>query len=268
MRLLLVDGANVLMRFVHAMVPGSAELADHPAVLEQVPAILTSVDRVIRHVAVNVAQTHHVIVCLDSVESWRKQLYPEYKGNRATTTAIWNNRLSLHCAEHGFHTMRALGFEADDVIATLVTRAAKAGHTSAVLSGDSDLLMLASIFCDVFQFGKKGEDRYQLRTMAWIAERYGIRSARDLRGYKAMVGEQSDNLPGLDGIGKVKAAKLLADHGSIDGVLASGKLSSEQIERLNLMLKLVTLDENIPLDVLPPCTPAQCRITTSLTREP
>ncbi|HTJ62131.1 MAG TPA: 5'-3' exonuclease H3TH domain-containing protein [Candidatus Saccharimonadales bacterium] len=266
MKLLLVDGTNVLLRFAHAMVPGNV-VADYdlPAVVEMVPKILSAAERAIRECAVTAAQTPYVVVCLDSTENFRKQLYPEYKANRAGSAAAWTNRLTAHCAEVGLFTARSYGFEADDVIATLVGRAARAGHQSAVLSSDNDLLQLASLYCDVFQFGRKGEDRYARRKMAYAVEKFGVGGVLEIPWYKALVGDTTDNVPGMPGIGPVKARKLLREHKNFDGICASGHFDNAQIEHLKLMLQLVTLREDAPLD---PITPAQCRLTTSLTKEP
>jgi 5'-3' exonuclease len=66
-----------------------------------------------------------------------------------------------------------------------------------VLSGDSDLLVLASDDCDVYQFGRKGEERFQRRSPEWICGKYGIASPQQLRAYKAIVGESGEGVPGL-----------------------------------------------------------------------
>lgn len=265
MKLLLVDGTNVLLRFAHAMVPGNVvENYDLPAVIEMVPKILTAAERAIRECAVQAAQTPYVVVALDSSENWRKALYAPYKANRAGSASAWTNRLSAHCAEVGLFTARAYGFEADDVIATLVARAARAGHQSAVLSSDNDLLQLCSLYCDVFQFGKKGEDRYQRRRMAYAIEKFGVGGVLEIPWYKALVGDTTDNVPGMEGIGPVKARKLLREYKNFDGICASGKFDTAQVEHLKLMLQLVSLREDAPVD---PIVPSQCRLTTSLTRE-
>lgn len=262
MRLLLVDGTNVVMRYAHAMLPDLAKTPDHPQCHADTPKIMAAVEKAIRECAVNAAGAHHVVVALDSVESWRKREYPSYKATRVGVTGMWTNRLSAHLHEKGIVTARAMDFEADDIIASLAFRAQKAGLPTAVLSQDSDLLVLTSLFCNVFQFGRKNEPRYVHRNLEWVRAKYDIASARHLTAYKALVGEPGDNLPGVEGIGKVKAAKLLQQHGTIENVMASGALSVEQVERVTLMLRLVTLREDVPLDAL---NMNLCRLTTSIT---
>lgn len=253
MKLLLVDGTNVVMRYASAMIPNLDE-----CVPEEVVKVTRAVESAVRRCAQQIEATH-VILALDSVENWRKARYPEYKATRTGTTGVWSNRLALHAASCGLAVQRASGFEADDIIATLVARSAKAGHSSAVLSSDSDLLALASLFCTVYQFGKKGEPRFAPRSMQWIAEHYQIASAGLLRDFKSLVGEPGDNLPGLPGVGPVKARAHLARWGSVEGLLRSGVLDVEQVQQLTLMRSLVTLREDVPLD---PIVPSACRLTT------
>lgn len=256
MRILLVDGTNVVMRYAHAMAGNEVgALPNHPLIVREVPSIMRAVEVAIRECAA-VAQCTHAIVALDSgIESRRKALYPEYKGKRLQSTTIWGNRLAIYCHEHQILTQRWSGEEADDVIATLVARVGRAGSTCAVLSGDSDMLQLASLWCDVFQFGQKGEPRYVCRSMAWIAEKYGLKHSGQLPLYKALVGDPSDNLPGVKGIGKKKAQVLLRTFETAEALRACSMVPPEQFA---LMLSLVTLNEQVPLD---PITPTMCRLS-------
>lgn len=253
MKILLVDGTNLVMRYASAMVPNLDE-----AVPDDVARVCRGVEKAVRECSGTFAECSHAIVALDSTDSWRKREYPEYKANRFGTTGVWSNRLAIHCGARGLYTLRSPGFEADDVIATLVARAGRAGYPSAVLSGDSDLLALASLYCDVWQFGRANEPRFVRRSMEWIAEKYEIDSSVHLTGFKALVGEPGDNLPGLPGIGPVKARKLLRQHGSVEALLSSGALTAEQTEQLTLMLHLVRLREDVPLD---PVQPWRCKLT-------
>jgi DNA polymerase-1 len=258
MRLLLIDGTNIVMRFAFAMVPG-ADVADHPAVLAQLPQILGAVEKAIWGCAAFV-KTPYVVVALDSGESWRRDVYPEYKAGRKHATLTWTNRLNAHLDGVGIKTARSFGFEGDDVIATLVARAARAGHQTAVLSSDTDMLMLASTFCDVYQFGKKGEARYVLRDMEWVRKKYELQSVGQLAAYKALVGEQGDNLPGLLGVGPVKARRMLGHNMTVSHTA----LAPHDYERYALMLKLVTLRDDAPVDLI---SPAACRLGKPLIQE-
>lgn len=260
MNILLVDGTNVVMRYAHAMAPG-AEIADHPAVVEMVPEIMRAAVGAMVDCA-RAAEAPYMIVALDSgVDSWRKTLYPEYKGRRLTSTLTWSNRLHFYLNELGILSLRWPGEEADDIIATLAARVGVAGKTCAVLSGDGDMLQLASMWCDVWQFGRGDEPKYVKRSMAYVKEKFGLQSAVQLPLFKALVGDPSDNLPGVKGIGKKKAQVLLQAFQTADALRGSAMVPPQQFD---LMLKLVTLNDKVPL---PQLIPTQCRIPQSLMRE-
>jgi 5'-3' exonuclease len=251
-----VDGTNVVMRYALAMLEKNAEPTD-----EQRDKVLRSVLRSMLGCAQE-AEALHMIVALDSaVDSFRREMYPSYKGTRSnTTTTAWSNRLAMYLHERGVQTLRYPGFEGDDIIATLVARASEKGHMTAVLSGDSDLLALSSLFCTVYTFGKVNGPgpRYVPWKMADVAAKYELESAGQLTLFKALVGEAGDNLPGVPGLGPVKAHKLLATlgkHATLDAVAAL--LSPDEAEQLRLMHSLVLLREDIPLD---PIVPVQCKL--------
>lgn len=257
MRVLLVDGTNIVMRYAFAMVPHMMDPGYPGGHLDadDVAKVLHAVEKACRECA-QVAEATHMIVCLDSgLPGHRRSRFPDYKAKRQQTTNIWSNRLSIHLTQRGIMSLRWPEFEGDDVIATLVARVGRAGGTCAVLSGDSDLLVLASLWCDVFQFGGKNDPRFVARPMKWIAEKYEIPNSGMLTLYKALVGEPGDGIPGVKGIGRKKAVALLQQFQSADELRKSGRIDVEQFD---LMLYLVTLREDVPLD---PVQPKDCRIT-------
>jgi 5'-3' exonuclease len=257
MKVLLIDGTNVVMRYAFAMVPHMMDPGYPGGHLdaEDVAKVMRAVEKACRECAME-AEATHMIVALDSgLPGDRHARFPDYKAKRIHTTNLWSNRLSIHCAARGIMALRWPQFEADDVIATLVARIGRAGGTCAVLSGDSDLLQLASLWCDVFQFGGKQEPRFVARSMKWIAEKYELPHSNMLTLYKALVGETGDGIPGVKGIGRKKAAALLQQYHSAEELRTCGKIDLEQFD---LMLYLVTLREDVPLD---PVQPKDCRIT-------
>lgn len=250
MTLFLVDGTNVVMRYAGAM----ATDMEQPTEAE-VEKVLHGVTRAIVDCAA-VAGAAHLIVALDSsVGSWRRDKFPEYKAKRTISTLVWTNRLNVHLATRGVVCVRCPSFEADDVIATLAARAVRAGKMVGILSGDSDLLQLAtlSVFC--YQFGKPGvEAKFVNRPMQWIRERYGIPSVGKLAAYKALVGEPGDGLPGVPGIGPVKAKKLLNQYDTVTALIESAAIDTPTFVAA---LDLVTLREDAPIE---PIDPKLCRI--------
>lgn len=251
--LFLVDGTNVVMRYASAMVADKA----HPTEAE-VATVLHSVTRAIVDCAV-VAGATHLIVCLDSgVGSWRRDKFPEYKASRNTPdgvgTLVWSNRLSIYLAARDVVTARCPSFEADDLIATLSARAVRGGNLVAILSGDSDLLQLATLGVFCYQFGKPPEAKFVNRPMQWIREKFDIPSVGKLAAYKALVGEPGDGLPGVPGIGPVKAKKLLHQYETVQALIDSAVID---VPVFVAALDLVTLREDAPID---PIDPKLCRI--------
>lgn len=251
MTLMLVDGTNVVMRWASAMLPDihkddDAELNDK---------VLASVARALWQCADLVKATHMVTALDSSVGSWRRDIFPEYKVKRTANTNVWSNRLSIYLNGEGLYTQREAGFEADDIIATLAARAVRVGKSVVILSGDSDLLQLAGPNVSCYQFGKDPEPRFVQRNAAWIKEKYGIASVVHLPAYKALVGEPGDGLPGVPGIGPVKAKKLLEKY-SLSDLATAPEIDSDAFKRA---LHLVTLREDVPI---PPIDPRECRIAT------
>lgn len=255
-RILLVDGTNIVMRYAHAMAPDFVREPDNPAAEAAVERVASACVRAVLECA-DVSSSPYVIVAFDSGGSWRKERYAEYKTNRTVSTRRWSESLRSACETSRVHTVVCNGFEADDVIATLEQRARESGRQTAVLSGDSDLLVLASDSCHVYQFGRKDEPRYVRRSQEWIKEKYGIASPQLLRDFKAIVGETGDSLSGIPGYGPKKALHLLERFGNADALLGSLALTEANREVLALMLELVTLRTDAPVE---PVSPAACRI--------
>jgi DNA polymerase-1 len=256
-RILLVDGTNIVMRYAHAMAPQSVAEPDNPAFGGDRERVASACVKAIRECA-KVALCGYAVVSFDSRDSWRKKLYPAYKAKRDVSTHRWSEALRSACDDNKIFTVSCDGFEADDIIATLDRRIGERGMLRAVLSGDSDLLVLASNECDVYQFGRKGEERFQRRSPEWIREKYGIASPQQLHAYKAIVGESGEGLPGLDGYGPVKARALIERWGTVEKLIESQALTEANRERLALMLKLVTLRTDVPIGAI---SPSACRIS-------
>jgi DNA polymerase-1 len=258
MKILVVDGTNVVMRYAHAM------LADPKA--EPSPAnrsaVHESVERAIRECA-EVAGCGGAIVAFDSPEeTWRKTVYPAYKAHREPgATQDWSRRLREYLEPRGWLCAAAPTFEGDDVIATIVRRISDGcSHRAAVFSSDSDLLQLANSWVDVWQFGKRDAgERYVVRDSAWICRKYGIARPSQLRMWKALVGDPGDNLPGMPKIGPVKAKKLI-DRFVTQSQILDHFATEGTMEDFGLMLELVSLREDVPL---PTIIPSWCKIPTA-----
>ena len=120
----------------------------------------------------------------------------------------------------GIATVGADGYEADDVIGTLATGAP--GHVD-IVTGDRDLFQLVTDDVSVL-YVARGISKYETVDDGWLATRYGICGAQYV-DYAVLRGDPSDGLPGVAGIGEKTAAKLLAEHGDLEGIAAATTLS-------------------------------------------
>ena len=235
-RLLLVDATNVVMR--------CASIPD----VEPQAAVQTALGIVLR--AVRVTRATHLVCAFDSPdESLRKRAYPEYKAGRTTKTSIWVDAACAVFEMARVYCLAAPGYEADDVIATIARRATHAPVE--ILSSDSDLLVLAGGAVTVWQFDKTGDGGFAPRSPAWICQKYGIPTPSHLTLYKTLVGETSDNVPGVPKVGPVKARRLIEEFDTLAmmrglGVLGEHHAWAEQA------YELIRLYDDAPVPIVDP----------------
>ncbi|MCB0882526.1 MAG: DNA polymerase I [Thermoleophilia bacterium] len=152
--------------------------------------------------------------------TFRHEEYAEYKAGRSTTPDLLREqkpRFPGLMEAFGFVNVEAAGFEADDVIGTLARQAAERGEAVLILTGDRDALQLVDDNVSVLATGRGVTDT-TLYTPAKVEERYGVTPAQMI-DFRGMVGDSSDNLPGVRGIGEKGAAQLIQKYGSLEAVL-------------------------------------------------
>lgn len=145
------------------------------------------------------------------------------------------------------------GYEADDILATVATKAADKGYDVYIVTGDKDMLQLVGPHIKVYNVHKEGliydKDR--------VKERYGVPPDK-IVDLIALMGDSSDNIPGVTGIGEVTAKKLMEDFGGLDKVLSAGdKIKSEALrkkiteykDQAILSKELATVDRKVPVKV-------------------
>ena len=207
----------------------------------------------------------HVAVAFDiSRYSFRTAEYPEYKGTRGETPPEFIGQVPLlqeALRAMRIETMQMENYEADDILATLATKGEAAGLEVLVVSGDRDTFQLVTDKVTVLYPSARGVSELKRYTPAAVEERYGIRPDQ-YPDIAALVGEISDNLPGVDKVGEKTAVKWIQQYGSLDAVLAHrdeiggvvGNNLREQIgnvERNARLNKLVRdLELPVPLDGL------------------
>ena len=155
--------------------------------------------------------------------TFRHEVVADYKANRAEAPDILRQQIGL--VRQVVDTLRVPllevpGYEADDVIATLATQARDRGDDVIIVTGDRDTFQLVEDPHVRVLYNRRGVSDYVLLDEAGVRERTGV-SPATYPEYAALRGDPSDNLPGVPGIGEKTAAKLLNEHGDLDGVFAN-----------------------------------------------
>jgi DNA polymerase-1 len=203
----------------------------------------------------------HVGVAFDkSRQTFRLEEYPEYKAKRNKTPDEFKSQLPLIQevldALHISH-LELQGYEADDIIATLTTQAVAAGFEVLILTGDRDSLQLVTETSTVL-YPMRGVSELARMTPEAVETKYGVPPYR-YPEIAALVGEDSDNLPGIPGVGPKTAAKWINTYDGLDNVIThADKITGKAGENLRAHLgdvirnrHLNRLVVDLPLPVLP-----------------
>jgi DNA polymerase-1 len=167
-------------------------------------------------------QPTHVAVAFDiSRDSFRREAYAEYKANRSESPSAFGGQVDLIkevLAALGIPWVDKVGYEADDVIATLARRGRDAGMWVGVVTGDRDAFQLVDDGSITVLYLKRGVSEMDRMTPEAVTARYGV-GPDHYRDLAALVGESSDNLPGIPGVGPKTAAKWITQYGSLDALV-------------------------------------------------
>jgi DNA polymerase-1 len=197
--------------------------------------------------------------------TFRAERYAQYKAGRARTPtelALQLARLPWLLDAFGVPVFSVPGFEADDVLATLARRLTAEGRNVLVVSGDRDLLQTAAPRARVLFLGRRG-GHAEIYDAERVEARFGVPPSR-LPAFMALVGDTSDNLVGVPGIGPRTAAALVSEFGSIGKLLSTlervesakvRKSLAEARERLLLNEELARLRDDVPLGAMPLAAP-------------
>ncbi len=204
----------------------------------------------------------HVAVAFDAGRStFRTEQYAEYKGTRDATPEPFRGQVALIRQVLGAMRIPVLekaNVEADDILATLTTQALGAGMDVLISSGDRDMFQLVTEHVTVLYPVRGVSDLWRMTPEA-VTERYGVGPER-YSDLAALVGESSDNLPGIPGVGPKTAAKWLTTYGDLAGVVAhvdriTGKAGASLRDNLdqvllNRRLNRLLTDVELPLTPL------------------
>jgi DNA polymerase-1 len=168
-------------------------------------------------------QPTHIGVAFDvSRDTFRTAEFSEYKANRTTSPSEFKGQVSLIkevLAALRIATIEKDGYEADDVIATLTTQAVAQGFEVLICTGDRDSLQLVGDQCTIL-YPRKGVSDLARMTPEAVEEKYGVPPGR-YPEIAALVGETSDNLPGVPGVGPKTAAKWINQYDGLDNVIVN-----------------------------------------------
>ena len=199
-----------------------------------------------------------IAVAFDRPEpTFRHQRVDTYKANRHAAPDILRQQMGLVrevIEALALPTLEAPGYEADDIIATLATEGRDAGRDVIIVTGDRDAYQLVEDPHVRVLYNKRGVSEYALYDEAGIAERTGVAPDRYVE-YAALRGDPSDNLPGVGGVGDKTAAKLINEHGGLDGIFSNldsltPKLRQnlgEAEDQVRTNAEVMTLVRDVPL---------------------
>ena len=244
----LVDLSYLFKKAWHGQPRDAAPGAAAQATLDQLAAVRESVG--------------HVIVCLDSPPYRRRDIYPAYKAQRekpADEELSQKKWLLERIERDGYCVARAKGYEADDVIATLCGAYEQSCRDIRIIASDKDMAQLVREHVRMFVPGV-GSRPPEVRGPEEIRAKYGVDPA-DMRLWLALVGDDSDNIPGVPGIGPKKAAELIQNCVNLVGIEEAmvdsrgdakrGKMwesLDSHWEQLQLSYRLTALEYDVPLD--------------------
>lgn len=253
-KLLLIDGNSVTFRAFYALYRQLEDFKNPEGLhTNAIYAFKNMLDVLLKEV-----EPDYILVAFDAGKiTFRNKMYDDYKGGRAKTPTELSEQIPyvqemLH--DLGIKTYELKNYEADDIIGTFVSLGEKAGMKVTVVTGDRDLTQLASDQTTVM-VTKSGVSKLEAYTPEHMKEVNGV-TPTEFIDMKALMGDSSDNYPGVEGIGPKTASSLIQKYGSVENLYAhiDDLKKSKRKERLirdkhNAILgkKLATINRESPV---------------------
>src|SRR5436309_9803181 len=249
----LVDGSSYIFRAYHALPPLNRKSDGL-----QVNAVLGFCNmlwKLLRDMKPEERPTHLAVIFDKSEHTFRNEFYPAYKAHRPDAPDDLVPQFKyIREAVHAFDIpcLEQGGFEADDLIATYAREACEAAATTTIVSSDKDLMQLVGntvVMYDTMKDRRIGREE--------VLERFGVGPEKVIE-VQALIGDSTDNVPGVPGIGVKTAAQLIAEYGDLETLLErAGEIKQDKrrqslidfAEQARISKKLVTLDPNVPLEM-------------------
>ncbi|WP_312472937.1 5'-3' exonuclease [Neobacillus sp.] len=250
--LMLVDGMALLFRAFYATAVSGQFMINSKGIPTN------GIHGFVKHLftAVSSFKPSHLAVCWDmGSKTFRTELFSDYKGNRGEAPVELIPQFDLVkevVASFDIPNIGLEGYEADDCIGTIANQVKNHAHVS-ILTGDQDILQLLDESISVILM-KKGYGNYLVHTPQTFFEEKGI-TPRQMIDLKALMGDPSDNYPGVKGIGEKTALKLLQEFENVEGIIASlerlsksNKTKIEQdLDMLHLSRRLAEIKCDVPV---------------------
>ncbi|QGP90945.1 DNA polymerase I [Neomoorella glycerini] len=251
-RLLLVDGNSIIHRAFHALPPLQTSAGVQTNAVYGFATMLQK--------AFDLVAPDYVIVAFDhSKVTFRHDLYNEYKGTRPETAPELRPQFALAkrlLAAWKLASCELEGYEADDLIGTLSHKGKEAGLEVLILTGDRDALQLVDDRVKVLLM-RRGLSQVELLDREAIKKTYGLEPGQ-LIDVKALMGDASDNIPGVPGVGEKTAVQLVRQYGDLEGVLAhAGEVRGRKVaanlaayaDQARLARQLATIRCDVPAEL-------------------
>lgn len=253
-RLFLIDGHALIFKMYYAFLR-------HPMINSKGAdmSILFGFTKYILELIEREKPTHFAVAFDPPGGTFRNEMYPEYKATRSETPQLIIDALEPLCdlcEAMKIPVLMIKGFEADDVIGSMSKRAEKEGLTTYMVTPDKDYGQLISPSIFQYKPGKSGSDD-EVIDVDKVCAKYGISRPEQVIEILTIVGDASDNVPGVKGVGEVGAGKLIAKYGTVAEIYSHiDELTPKQREafensrdHIELSHTLVTIKTDIPIDV-------------------
>jgi DNA polymerase I len=249
----LVDGSSYIFRAYHALPP--LHRKSDGLQVNAVLGFCNMLWKLLRDMKPEERPTHLAVVFDKSERTFRNEMYSEYKANRTEPPDDLRPQFAfIREAVRAFDLpcLEQIGFEADDLIATYVRLACEAGANATIVSSDKDLMQLVND-C-VLMYDTMKDRRIGIPE---VVEKFGVPPEKVIE-VQSLIGDSTDNVPGVPGIGVKTAAQLIGEYGDLETLLARAseikqekrrQALIENAERARLSKRLVTLDAHVALDV-------------------
>ncbi|MFV0248044.1 MAG: DNA polymerase I [Tenacibaculum sp.] len=253
-RLFLLDAYALIFRGYYAFIKNpriNSKKLDTSAILGFTNSLFDVIKR---------EKPDYLAVCFDKGRSVdRTQLYSAYKANRLETPEAI--KIAVPYIEQILEAMKIpsiakQGYEADDIIGTLAKKAEKQGFDIYMVTSDKDYAQLVSEHIFMYRPPRMG-NQYEKWGVEEVKSKFEVDKPEQVIDFLAMMGDASDNIPGLPGVGEKTAKKFIASYGSLEGLFANidelkGKMKQKVADNQRLGLlskKLATIILNVPIDL-------------------